>query len=102
MGGGVLWTIQDDVVTFAVTVGAGDAEAAAGGGQGEGQFGDFSAAFGGLFALEWSLRAGSLVRDGASGQGLGWTLIASGGTALVSGQKQPSVLSSQLAGRANG
>jgi len=44
--------IQDDVIAFAIAIGAGDAEAVAGGGEGEGEFGDFSAALGGEFALE--------------------------------------------------
>jgi hypothetical protein len=59
--------VEDDVVAFALTVGAGDAEAVAGGGEGEGEFGNLSAAFGGEFALERSLGAGS----GGARQGFG-------------------------------
>jgi len=47
-------TIEDDVVAFAVAVGAGDAEAEIGGFQDEGEFGEFSAALGGEFALAGS------------------------------------------------
>jgi len=36
VGGVVFWAIEDDVVAFAVAVGAGDTEAVAGGGEGEG------------------------------------------------------------------
>jgi len=43
--------IEDDVVTFAVAVGLGDAEAEAGGFEGEGEFGEFSATLGGEFVL---------------------------------------------------
>lgn len=51
--------VEDDVVAFAVAEGLGDAEAVAGGGEGEGEFGDFSAAFGGEFAFEGSEKPGS-------------------------------------------
>ena len=44
--------VEDEVVAFAVSPGTGDAEAEAGGLEGEGEFGKFSAAFGGEFALE--------------------------------------------------
>jgi hypothetical protein len=43
--------IEDDVVTFAVAVGLGDAETEAGGLEGEGEFGEFSATLGGEFVL---------------------------------------------------
>ena len=51
----MILTIEDDVVAVAVAEGFGDAEAVAGGGECEGEFGDFAAAFGGEFAVEWSL-----------------------------------------------
>ena len=50
--------IEDQVVAFAIAVGAGDSEVAAGGGQGEDQFGDFSGPFGGFFALEGGFGVG--------------------------------------------
>ncbi|MGA9507524.1 MAG: hypothetical protein WBV55_02645 [Candidatus Sulfotelmatobacter sp.] len=53
----MILTIEDDVVAVAVAEGFGDAEAVAGGGEGEGKFGDFAAAFGGEFAVEWSFWA---------------------------------------------
>jgi hypothetical protein len=62
--------IEDDVVTFAIAEGFGDAKAVAGGGESEGEFGNLSAALGGEFALEGSLGA-------ECGQGLGWTRFAS-------------------------
>ncbi len=69
--------VEDEVVAFAVAVGAGDAEAVAGGGESEGEFGNLSATLGGVFAFEGSLRA-------RGGQGLGRTLVASVGRALAS------------------
>jgi hypothetical protein len=42
--------VDDGVVTFAVSVGLGDAEAEGGGFEGEGEFGEFSAALGVEFA----------------------------------------------------
>ena len=44
--------VEDYVVTFAVPVGLGDAEAEVVGLEGEGEFGEFSAAFGDEFAVE--------------------------------------------------
>jgi hypothetical protein len=44
--------VEDYVVTFAVSVGLGDAEAEVVGLEGEGEFGEFSAAFGDEFAVE--------------------------------------------------
>jgi len=80
--------VEDDVVAFAVAVGAGDAEAVACGGKGEGEFGNFSAAFGGEFALEWSLRAGSLWVESCRREGsLGATWLASAGSALALGHE---------------
>ena len=52
--------IEDEVVTLAVAVGAGDAEAVAGGSEGEGEFGNLSAALGGLFALVGGFRVRNL------------------------------------------
>ena len=43
--------VEDYIVAFAVSVGAGDAEAEVGGFEGEGEFGEFSAALGGEFVL---------------------------------------------------
>jgi hypothetical protein len=80
--------VENNVVAFAVAVGAGDAEAVAGGGQGEGEFRNFSAAFGGEFALEWSLRAGSLRGESRGrGESLGTTWLASAGSALALGHE---------------
>jgi hypothetical protein len=44
--------VEDYVVTFAVSVGLGDAEAEVVGLEGEGEFGEFSAALGDEFAVE--------------------------------------------------
>ena len=48
--------VENDVVAFAVAVGAGDAEAEVGRFEDEGEFGKFSAALGVEFALLGSLR----------------------------------------------
>src|ERR1035437_3876623 len=48
--------VEDDVVAFAVAVGAGDAETEVRGFEDESEFGEFSAALGGEFALAGSLR----------------------------------------------
>jgi hypothetical protein len=50
--------VEDDVVAFAVAVGAGDAETEVRGFEDESEFGEFSAALGGEFALAGSLRDG--------------------------------------------
>jgi hypothetical protein len=50
--------VDDEVVAFAVTVGLGDGESECGGFEGEGEFGEFSAALGGEFALECGWRYG--------------------------------------------
>ena len=74
----VILTIEDDVVAVAVAEGFGDTEAVAGGGQGEGEFGDLAAAFGGEFAVEWSLLAGR-----GCGRSLGETQFASAESGLA-------------------
>ena len=59
--------VEDEVVAFAVTVGLGDGEAEAGGFESEGEFGEFSAAFGGEFAAVGGWRGdGSRARRSAS------------------------------------
>ncbi len=68
----MILTVEDDVVAVAVAEGFGDAEAVAGGGECEGKFGDFAAAFGGEFAVEWSLGVGKWRR-----RSLGETRFAS-------------------------
>jgi hypothetical protein len=50
--------VEDDVVAFAVAVGAGDAETEVRGFEDESEFGEFSAALGVEFALAGSLRDG--------------------------------------------
>jgi hypothetical protein len=57
--------VEDDVVAFAVAEGLGDAEAVAGGGEGKGEFGDFSAAFGGESSRANGVRSGGVRRWGA-------------------------------------
>jgi hypothetical protein len=52
--------VEDDVVAFAVAAGAGDAETEVRGFEDESEFGEFSAAFSGEFALAGSLRDGLL------------------------------------------
>src|ERR1700722_7261886 len=61
--------VDDEVVAFAVAIGAGDAEAEVRGFEDEGEFGEFSAALGGEFALAGSLRGG-LFLDGLCLDGL--------------------------------
>jgi hypothetical protein len=59
--------VEDEVVAFAVAVGLGDGEAEAGGFESEGEFGEFSAALGGEFAVMRGFREdGSLARRWAS------------------------------------
>ena len=50
-GGIVSAEIDDEVVAVAFAVGFGDGESEGGGFEGEGEFGEFSAAFGGEFAV---------------------------------------------------
>jgi hypothetical protein len=50
--------VDDAVVAVAVAVGFGDGESEGGGFEGEGEFGQFSAAFGGEFAVRGELREG--------------------------------------------
>ena len=47
-----LMGVDDEIVAFAVAVGFGDGEAEGGGFEGEGEFGEFSAALGGEFAVK--------------------------------------------------
>jgi hypothetical protein len=79
VGGIEVRGVEDDVVAFAVAVGASDAEAVAGGGESEGEFGDLSAAFSGEFAFEWGLGLGF---TSGSRRGWGAALGASGDGAL--------------------
>ena len=56
-GGSEFAGVEDDVVAFTVAERLGDTETEAGGFEGEGQFGKFSAAFGGELAMAGRLRA---------------------------------------------
>ena len=83
--------VEDEVVTFAVAVGLGDAEAHSGGFVGESEFGEFAAALGGEFA-----EAGRFLPTLSQRTRQGW------GTRMTIGSQFPVVSSQGPTSRKNG